>query len=356
MPEATAKSEPSAENPQRIDLPCAWYARDMDADKSWIWRFQPEHLEELDAALRISKETGLAEQELTKADFPLDGFAKVLDALLDELEFGRGVVLMRGLPVAKYSLEDLRRLYWGIGTHMGKTMSQNINGEHMQEVRDHGFDYSKPEHRGSMTAARLRPHCDISDVVGLLCVRSSKSGGASTLCSSMTIYNEIFDHHPEMLPAAHHGYRFDLDGKGPTGHPKEVTNPLPVYSWFKGQLSCRYNQKAIEEGAAKIDEPLTKLQQDTINFIGETALRPDVQMSMDFQPGDIQWLNNYVTLHSRTEYEDYPEPDRKRLLLRLWINHAKSRPLDDDFANKTLMGPRMGVRKRAPTYQMNAAD
>jgi hypothetical protein len=356
MAEATARKEPSAENPQRIDLPCAWYARDLAEDKSWIWHLKKEHLEELDAALRLSKEKGLAEQEVTKADFPLDGFATVLDQLLDELEFGRGLVMMRGFPVEKYSMEDTRRIYWGMGTHMGITMSQNIKGEHMQEVCDLGFDYTKSEHRGSMTKAKLRPHCDISDVVGLLCVRPAKSGGKSTVSSSMTIYNEIFDHHPEMLPAAHHGYRFDLDGKGPTGHPKEVTNPLPVYSWFKGQLSCRYNQKAIEEGATKIGEPLTKLQQDTIRFIGETAIRPDVEYAMDFRPGDIQWLNNYVTLHARTEFEDFAEPDRKRLLLRLWVNHYKGRPLDDDFANKTLMGPRIGVKKRAATYVMDAAD
>jgi hypothetical protein len=170
----------------------------------------------------------------------------------------------------------------------------------------------------------------------------------------MAIYNEMFDNHPEYMAAVHEGFRFDLDGKGPTGHPKEVTNPLPVYSWHEGQLSCRFNQKAIEEGAAKIGEPLTQLRQDAISFIGETAKRPDIEYSMDFQPGDIQWLNNYVILHSRTVYEDYDDPEQKRLLLRLWLNHAKARPLNFDFANKTLMGPRKGVKNRSATYRVEA--
>ena len=259
---------------------------------------------------------------------------------------------MRGFPVERYNTDELRRLYWGMGAHMGTAESQNIDGELMQDISDRGFDYTKTEHRGSMTAAKLRPHCDITDVVGLLCVRTAKEGGKSTLCSSSTVYNEVFDKHPEYLPVIHSGFRFDLDGKGPTGHPKEVTNPLPIFSWCDGQLSCRYNQKAIEEGAEKIDQPLNDLQQAAVAFIGDTAVRPDIQYEMDFRPGDIQWLNNYVILHSRTVYVDHGAADKKRLLLRLWLNHPNARPLDDDFANKALMGPRKGVKHRAPTYEL----
>jgi hypothetical protein len=342
----------TADTPHRIELPCAWTRQTLEADPSWIWPFEKAHTEELDAALRLSQETGLGPFEVTKSDFPLPTFGAVLQKLLDELEHGRGVVLMRGFPVERYSVDELRRIYWGLGTHMGTAESQNIDGELMQDIADRGFDYTKSEHRGSMTAAKLRPHCDITDVVGLLCVRHAKSGGKSTLCSSSTVYNEVFDKHPEYLPVIHEGFRFDLDGKGPTGHPKEVTNPLPIFSWCEGQLSCRYNQKAIEEGAEKIGAPLNELQQAAVAFIGDTAIRPDLQYEMDFQPGDIQWLNNYVILHSRTEYEDHTEPDRKRLLLRLWLNHPKARPLDDDFANKALMGPRKGVKKRAATYEL----
>ena len=347
-----AKLRGSAENPHRVELPCAWYRQELEADKSWIWPFEKEHIEELDAALRLSEEKGLDIFEVTKDDFPLPSFGKILDALLDELEHGRGVVLMRGFPVERYNTDELRRLYWGMGAHMGTAESQNIDGELMQDISDRGFDYTKTEHRGSMTAAKLRPHCDITDVVGLLCVRTAKEGGKSTLCSSSTVYNEVFDKHPEFLPVIHSGFRFDLDGKGPTGHPKEVTNPLPIFSWCDGQLSCRYNQKAIEEGAEKIDQPLNDLQQAAVAFIGETAVRPDIQYEMDFRPGDIQWLNNYVILHSRTAYVDHGAADKKRLLLRLWLNHPKARPLEDDFANKALMGPRKGVKHRAPTYEL----
>lgn len=351
MTQDTRKLGGTPDNPVRVDLPCAWYGKDFENDESWIWPIQPEHVAEIDAALRHSKAKGLAEQQVTTEDFPIPGFAEVLRELIDELEYGRGFVLMRGFPVDRYSYEDLRRIYWGIGAHMGTAQSQNIKGELIQEITDHGFDYSKSEHRGSMTSAELRPHCDIMDLVGLFCLRKSKSGGASAIRSSMTIYNEILDKHPEYLGPLHRGFHFELDGKGPTGDPNEVTHLIPVYSWHEGYLACRFNQKAIEGGMVKAGKPLQGLAQDAVDFVGRTAERPDVVMHMKFEPGDIQWLNNYVILHSRTQFEDYDEPDRKRLLLRLWLNHPGARPLNDDFANKTLVGPRRGVPVRAATYR-----
>ena len=339
------------ESPVRVDLPCAWYGKHIQDQTDWIWRIEPAHVEELDAALQKSKEKGLAEQEVTKEDFVLDAFGAELDRMVHELEYGRGFVLMRGFPVERYDYADIRRIYWGIGQHIGTAESQNIKGELIQEIRDHGFDYTKSEHRGSMSSAELRPHCDITDIVGLVCLRTAKEGGESTIRSAMTIYNEILDKHPEYLPALHRGFHFELDGKGPTGDPNEVTHRIPTFSWHEGYIACRFNQKAIEAGAIKAGAPLSDLEQAAVNFVGETAIRDDVELSMIFEPGDIQWLNNSVILHSRGHFVDYAEEDRKRLLLRLWLNHDGARPLDDDFANKALAGPRKGVLKRDATYK-----
>lgn len=342
----------TAEAPVSVDLPCAWYASAVRDERDWVWPITDTHVREIDAALQHSKRQGLGEQEVSRETFPLEAFADELARLVHELEFGRGFVLMRGFPVDRYTYEDLRRIYWGIGTHIGPAQSQNIQGQLIQEITDLGFDYSKSEHRGSMTSAELRPHCDITDVVGLLCLRKARAGGASTIRSAMTIYNEILATHPEYLPALHRGFHFELDGKGPTGRPDEVTHRIPVYSWHEGYLACRFNQKAIEGGAVKAGTPLTPLQQAAVDAVGTLAERADIKLSMDFEPGDIQWLNNHVILHSRTHFEDYPEPERRRLLLRLWLNHDSARPLDYDFANKALNGPRRGVLTRPATYDL----
>ncbi|MEM7405420.1 MAG: TauD/TfdA family dioxygenase [Pseudomonadota bacterium] len=338
------------EQPLPVDLPCAWYGCDLQHDDSWIWPLQDHYVDELDAALKAIDRAGLKETEITRERFVIPEFSAFLQRMLHELEYGRGFVLMRGFPVERYDYEALRRIYFGLGTHVGPAESQNIKGELMQEVRDLGFDYRLSEHRGSMTSAELRPHCDITDVVALLCIRTARTGGTSTIRSAMTVYNEVLRDHPEYLDPLHRGFHFELDGKGPTGAPDEVTHRIPVFSWHQGYLACRFNQKAIEGGAPKAGAPLAPIEQEAIDFVGRTAVRDDVELGMRFEPGDIQWLNNHVILHSRTGYEDHVEPERKRLLLRLWLNHAGSRPLDDAFANKALNGPRRGVLPRQATY------
>lgn len=336
----------------KVDLPCAWTAEDLAQDKSWLRNFTAAEIAELDAALKHSKSKGLAEQEVTADDFPLPTLAGTLRQCLKDLETGTGVLLMRGFPVADYSYEDIRRMYWGMGRHMGALECQNTKGEYMQEITDLGFDYNTDQHRGSMTSAKLRPHCDPTDVVGLLCVRPAVEGGASTIRSSTAIFNEIVENHPEYLPVLYRGFPYDLDGKAPSGDPMEVTHFVPVFSWCEGLVSCRFNQKAIEDGAKKIGRPLSSLEADAVNYVGNLAIDPKFEFAMDFKPGDIQLLNNYVTLHSREHYVDGDTADTKRLLLRLWVNHVSARPLDFRFANKMLMGARRGVIPKVESYEM----
>lgn len=339
----------SAANPKAITGPSAWYGQDLQQEDSWIWSFNHHHLKDIHHALQQFHRSGKSESEMQRDDFPLHETASFLQDVLHELEYGTGLALLRGLDLSGYTYQEIRQIYWGMGLYLGKPESQNIKGELMQEITDMGFDYTKSEHRGSMTAAELKPHCDVCDLVGLLCIRGAKSGGVSTLRSSMTIYNEIFHHKPHLLSYLHEGFFFELDGKGPTGAADEITHRIPVYSWHQGYLSCRYNQKAIEGGMIKAGLPLTGEALEAVEEVARLAQDPRIVLNMDFQPGDIQLLNNYVTLHARTKVIDHEDPARKRLLLRLWLNHDGARPLDDDFANKTLNGPRRGVQPRAST-------
>ena len=57
-----------------------------------------------------------------------------------------------------------------------------------------------------------------------------------------------------------------------------------------------------------------------LDLYNEIAGSTDLHLDMDLEPGDIQLLSNHTILHARTDYEDFPEPERKRHLLRLWIS------------------------------------
>lgn len=329
----------------------AWKTADFADDESWMYRFTETDLAEIHTATGALRDRGLSPLEFTRADFPLPTLGPKLVDILREIEYGRGFVMLRGLDIGQYDTDGLKLLYWGLGTHLGQVISQNSQGDLLGTVTDmeHGKfsdgGYYEQNVRGHRTNANLEPHSDSSDVVGLLCVHPAKRGGASMICSSMSIYNEVLANHPEFIEPLSVGFNFDLIGKG-TKAIETTNSKVPVYSYYQGMLSCRFNKQQIELGAGKCGTPLTKLQQDAIDYVRELSVRDDLLLPIDFQPGDIQLLNNHNTLHARTSYEDHPDPDRKRFLFRLWLNIPNGRPLAPEFADRLNTGGRGGVTKR----------
>jgi hypothetical protein len=100
----------------------------------------------------------------------------------------------------------------------------------------------------------------------------------------------------------------------------------PIFCFTQGYFSATGLGAAIDK-AQKLPgvPPFTQTQQEAIALYRMTV--EACAIDMDFQPGDIQLLNNFVTLHTRREFEDWPEPQRKRHLLRLWLSDPSSRPL-----------------------------
>lgn len=323
----------------------------MERDQSWIFQFSPADLGELEHATATLAERGLGPLEFGQHDFPLPELGPKLKRLLEEIEYGRGFVLLRGLDVANYDIDQLSLLYWGLGAHLGQVISQNSQGDMLGRVTDmEAGKYAKGGYyeegvRGHRTNAFLAPHSDSADVVGLLCVRPAKEGGESWIASSISVYNRIRDARPDLLPLLFDGFRYDLVGKGRTAG--ELTqNQVPVYSWFEGLLSCRFNKQQIELGAGKLGITLTPEQIEAITLVEDLALSEDLLLPMAFQPGDIQLLNNHTTLHSRGGYVDWDVPEECRLLLRLWLNIPNGRALAPEFADRLNTGGRGGVTKR----------
>jgi hypothetical protein len=287
----------------------------------------------------------------TREDFPLEGLAARLEGVVDELEHGRGCALLRGLDPGRYSRDELRALYWGIGVHVGTPISQNAGGELMAEVTDGGREYRQKNVRGYTTNDALRAHCDASDVVTLLCVHPARRGGESVFTSSVTIFNEILRRRPDLLAPLAEGFHFDLRGEGATGDPDEVTrHRVPVFSFHEGVLSARFNQKTLEDGQRKSGSSLDARAREAVQMVADLALREDLRYDMRFEAGAIQLLNNHTVLHARTAFEDWPEARRRRLLLRLWLNLREGRALHPRFAERLNTGPRGGVAVRGVDY------
>ncbi len=326
---------------------CAvWSADQFRRDRAWEKTFSDADISELEGAVSQILSAGGTPYRFGRDDFHLPTLGPRFSRCAWQIENGCGVALWRGLNVDAYDAERLKILYWGIGVHLGAPISQNARGDLIGHVRDSGRDYMSKNVRGYTTQARLAPHCDSSDMVSLLCVHPSKSGGESLIASSGAIYNQLRSHWPEYLDPLFGGFHFDLRGEGATSDPDEVTQAkVPVFSWADGWLSCRYNQKTIEDGQRKAGAPLQGLALKAVQKVGELAVADGIRYDMAFKQGDIQILNNHTILHSRTAFDDWPEPARKRNLLRMWINQRPdiARPLAPEFADRMNTGPRGGV-------------
>ena len=326
--------------------PAVWTADELRHDPSWIYQFSALDIAEIEAAVSGVLSAGKPLYAFNRNDFLLPDLAPRLADCMRDVEYGRGVALWRGLDVATYDAASLKALYWGIGVHLGDPITQNAKGDLIGYVRDSGRDYMAKNVRGYTTQARLAPHCDSSDVVTLLCAQTSKSGGESLIASSSAIYNRILEDRPDLLEPLLAGFHFDLRGEGASGDPDEVTNAkVPVFSFCDGLLSCRYNQKTIVDGQAKAGSPLEGLALEAVQKVGALAMEDGIRYDMTFQQGDIQILNNHAVLHSRNAFEDWPEAERKRNLLRMWINQRPTiaRPLAPEFSDRMNTGPRGGV-------------
>jgi TfdA family taurine catabolism dioxygenase TauD len=322
----------------------AWKGADMMKDDSWIYRLNARESAEIESAFARLSHTAKRHEDVTAKHFPIETFGRLVTAMRDQIEDGRGVTLLKGLPIGGKTVEQVELLYAGISAHIGTSVAQDTEGTLIGRVEDRGNNYQDIKVRGTNTNAQLTPHCDSADILALLCVRQARSGGVNTLASSMAIYNEILARHEEFLEPLYNGFHYNIRGNGPPMRYRDITaHRVPVYSYYRGKLSCRFNQKAIltSEQLPGVP-PLTQLEKDAVNQIAALSMLPELSFEVLLEPGDLLLMSNYSVFHNRDAFEDWAEPERKRLLLRKWINIPNSRELTWEFADHYNTGPRQG--------------
>ena len=296
-----------------------WTGPELERSREWVSVFSTAELAELDAALRATQAAGLAWGSFGAADFALPTLNPRLAILEKELKDGRGFALLRGLDVTRYTVDEIRTIYWGLSVHLGTVVSQNALGTLIEDITDLApKNLGDPNLRSYVTADAQPPHCDLADIVGLLCVDRAMEGGTSVIVSLMEIYNRMLRDKPEYLAALYEGYYHDLRGEGPTGEANEIsTSPVPVFSYRNGRLRSWFHGKKIRQGALKRGVPLSELQMAALDYIERLGTDPEVRMDMKLERGDIQFLNNYMAMHYRTGFVD--GAGHKRLMLRIWL-------------------------------------
>jgi hypothetical protein len=315
---------------ERIDISATWRGDELLDRADWELVLSPGEIDELLAAVAGSQRRGVAVEDIDRDGFLLPTLGSRLASLQDSLETGSGAALIRGLPIDRLDEAGSRRLFWGIARHIGTPVSQSAKGERIFSVRDEGFGASDPRTRGPNTSKRLSFHTDRCDVIGFFCLRQAKSGGESFVVSSATLFNEILERRADFLDVLMERFyykRHNVDTANGRSYCEQ-----PIFSFEAGHFAASLLRVLIDRAYAMPELPdMTGKQREALDYIEELAGDATLHVRFLQRPGDILFLNNWVTLHRRSQFVDHDDPELRRHLLRIWLSVPNSRPLHADF-------------------------
>ena len=314
-----------------------WLGSELDREALY-WDFTPAQLRAIDELAAPLLEAGKPAHTITRREFSHPVLDGALAAVLDRIKTGPGLLIMRGFPVGKYTAAEMQTVYFGVGSHFGRAVSQSADGDYLGHVTN-----VEKASRGYTTNRELNLHTDSAEIVGLLCIRDAREGGESIYASSLKVREIIAREHPEYLPVLERGFRCDRRGEEAPEDEPVTPYRVPVYSERGGVVSCRYVRGVIDRGAEALGEPLTAQESEALACFEAVAMRDGVRFETRLQPGEASFINNYEILHARTAFVDWDDPARKRLLYRLWLEGVPPRPLVPEVHLYRNRSGRMGV-------------
>jgi Taurine catabolism dioxygenase TauD, TfdA family len=325
-----------------ISGPSTWTGAQLMHNNTWIYQLDATQIDAIDAGINAFAQTGFRWQQADKDKLPLAGLDDLLDRVRRELEEGSGLFRLRGIPVERYSLEQLKSFYLAFGDHVGQPVSQSLSGQRLMHIEDEGTkskDYGiidtvdsdegfRSSRSRALSTGGLRFHTDRCDVVSLLCVSQASRGGHSKIASVPAVHNAMLERRPDLLEELFTPYARSRFGEEEAD--ASVYYMLPVFAICDDKFTSHYSRTYIEAAQTNPEVPrLRASQNEALDLLNEIATELSYEMTL--QPGDIQLLNNHVVYHARDPFVDDLASGNKRLLLRLWLAMPNSRPLPDDY-------------------------
>ena len=315
---------------QKIVDPGAWVGSEFKNCTDWIYDLSSDAISDIEYALNLVKAKNL-EIPFEKSEFPISVALDEINAAVEEALIGSGCSLIRGIPQKNFDVHECELIYWGLGIHMGSPVSQNRKGDRLGHVKDQGLTSRNPKVRLYQTSEKMDFHCDMLpvDLLGLFCVNKAKSGGWSHVVSSLTVHNILLEERPDLLETAFNN--FYLDWRGEEGPGNNPWYSIPMFSVCQNKLTARFTNRLYCQSSERFgpEFKISAKQLETLDYVQEISNREELRLSMLLEEGDIQILNNHITMHGRDTYLDHQETDKKRHLLRMWLRleNDKRRPL-----------------------------
>ena len=307
----------------RYPGPAAWTADSFEGT-DWIHRLSPQEREEIDRAARNLPQEESEWLKLRREDLDLPLLRPKMDVIEQELEHGCGFALLRGIHLSPTDLDYAYRVNWVLALGLGDVIAQNVNGEvigavtQVVEAGDNGIDT-----RGCVSNAELRFHCDGGDVASLLCVRQAPRGGSNSLSSMISVHNTMVQECPQHLETLYRGLPMYMRKEGDM-----QGNELPRRPLFYPQtdsLLAWANLRLMELPYETTGTAMPEAERAALDAFEEIAERDHHKLTFKLEPGDLLLTHNFTCLHKRSGFIDDPEPEKSRLMLRLWYNIAGGR-------------------------------
>ena len=303
-----------------INSPANWMGSGIqERETEWLELLSKDDLIEISDAVDQAHAQNIGMEALSRETFALPRLSERIASWRDEIKSGRGFVVVRGFPLEEWGGEKAAYAYWGLGHHLGAPGAQNPQGELLGHVVDYGEEADNPIVRRYRTTGNIDFHCDAADAVGLLCLQTAKSGGQSRIVSSVAVFNEISRRRPDLINRLFEPFFLDKRGEERPGDTGYVELPPCCWSANAG-LQTFYHSEYFRSADRLDGVTIDKAASELLDLYDQICATPEFHLDMWLQRGDMQFISNHTTLHARTGYEDWPERNRKRHLLRLWLS------------------------------------
>ncbi|KAJ5937919.1 hypothetical protein N7454_004261 [Penicillium verhagenii] len=319
--------------PQELISPLVWEGKDVEKRSDWIYNLTDAQLDEIDTALKSFKALEKPLGHISESTFPLPNLRPVLRDLSSELHKGRGFFVLRGLRIDSYSREDNVIIYTGVSSHVGSirgrqqdTRLQNGTSPMISHIKDITSITEKGKIGApSNTADKQVFHTDAGDIISLLCLSPAAEAGESYLSSSGNVYNILAKERPDLIHTLSQDW--PVDGFNNPERPytlrpllyhQPATDTAPERVLI--QYARRYFTGFLSQPRSADIPPITEAQAealDALHFLAEKH-----RAALDFQKGDVQYVNNLSIFHARNGFKD--GPGKERHLLRLWLRDPEN--------------------------------
>lgn len=314
----------------------AWTADDLIQNQDWSHTLDADERAEILAAYETVK--GRDFLSIKKGDFPIPKTAAKLAVIREELEGGRGLSLLKGLPIDGLSDEEIKVMWWGVGTNFAPAVAQNRDGDKIWEVRDEASGSNKVHGQkddGAPLSSRarassngpLRFHTDGADALALLCVRTASAGGDSKIASSIKVHDEILKRRPDLHALLCQDYHRTYESSEERDSWDYYS--MPIFTRTGDHFSSQYSRTYVEEAQHAGAPQMTPEHDEALDLLAEVA--EETHHTFRLERGDMFFFNNHACYHGRAPFQDNAANDQDRLLLRIWFAPENSRPLPECY-------------------------